>query len=257
MRSQEAGTAQGLIMWKGGRRTGMCATSAQGPAYTTAGEYFTHNLCDHANVYRPARANCRAAVNGWSNPRYFKTHSFRDSLLSMILLKRVSEGEPEPLHTNQSCHQLNNQQQHPLDNQQQHPWPQVPIPWHIDRARRTISSPSSSSVSSLNLSVPAAPASPARASTAVLAYTRSLSRITGVITDPHVLAFVQAQSVPAGVSRTVDTYLDAHGYDAEAKLAICHAWDTYDDLDDFIQYLSLKGMASSEASWIFLSALLV
>lgn len=63
--------------------------------------------------------------------------------------------------------------------------------------------------------------------------------------------------MPAGVSRTVDTYLDAHGYDAEAKLAVRHAWEAYDDLDEFIEYLSLKGMASSEASWIFLSALLV
>lgn len=65
------------------------------------------------------------------------------------------------------------------------------------------------------------------------------------------------QVVPVGISRVVDTYLDAHGYNDAAKLAVRHAWDSFDDVDDFVDYLSLKGMAKAEANWLFVNALLV
>jgi hypothetical protein len=85
----------------------------------------------------------------------------------------------------------------------------------------------------------------------VLKYLRSLSRITGVITDPVVLAQHDAASVPAGLGSAANLYLDAHGYDATAKLEISHAYREFHDVDDFCGYLCQKGMSKAEASWLF------
>lgn len=65
------------------------------------------------------------------------------------------------------------------------------------------------------------------------------------------------QVVPVGISRVADTYLDAHGYDDAAKLAVRHAWNSFNDVDDFVDYLSLKGMVKAVANWLFVNVLLV
>jgi hypothetical protein len=85
----------------------------------------------------------------------------------------------------------------------------------------------------------------------VLKYMRSLSRITGTITDPAVLAQYDAESPPAGMGPAVNQYLDAHGYDAAAKLEISYAYRTFNDVDAFCDHLCQRGMSQAEASWLF------
>jgi hypothetical protein len=93
--------------------------------------------------------------------------------------------------------------------------------------------------------------SPSRSYRAVLKYTRTLSQIIGVITDPAVLADLERQSTPAGLGVAADAYLDAHGYDASVKLHIAHAYRSSNDVDRFLTYLCSRGMAHAEAQWLF------
>jgi hypothetical protein len=85
----------------------------------------------------------------------------------------------------------------------------------------------------------------------VLKYTRSLAQITGVITDPATLADLDREATPAGLGRAADMYLDAHGYDAAAKLHLAHAYRSSSDVGEFIDYLCLRGMPYAEAEWFF------
>ena len=85
----------------------------------------------------------------------------------------------------------------------------------------------------------------------VLQYTRSLSRITGAITDYHQLDAMRKISVPAGLGQLGDAFLDAYGYDSNAKLAISHAYRTSQDAEEFRAYLCPKDMTRAEAGWLF------
>lgn len=82
-------------------------------------------------------------------------------------------------------------------------------------------------------------------------YTRNLRQITGTITDRHVLQAHQQASAPAGLGAAADSYLQAHGYDSTAKLLIAHAYNSSNDVDDFIVEICGLGMAKSEAEWLF------
>lgn len=187
--------------------------------------------------------DCRDAINGWQNLRYFKTGSFRDAILSMILLKRITEGEPEPA---RDATVVDPTPPHKGNNQQPAVQPREPLCLPIDSQQHiTLPPPLPSSISSLSNPSSSAPSprtlalSPCVfAPTGVLSYTHTLSHLTGVIVDSFHLAHVNAQSVPAGINLTLDTYLDAYGYDTEAKLTVRHAYDNYDDIDKFIEYLS-------------------
>ena len=85
----------------------------------------------------------------------------------------------------------------------------------------------------------------------MLKFTRNLSRITGAITDPAVLANLELEATPAGLGEAADRYLDAHGYDAGAKLHFAHAYRTSNTIDEFVTYLCSKGMPRAEAEWFF------
>lgn len=241
-------------------------------------------MYDCADADRTARADCQEAINGWDNPRYFKTHSFQDAILSMVTLQKITGGElpedvnhappatidPTPPATIDPTPPAAIDPTPPISNDRR-PGLQlrVPIRLHHNTPRRAPpSSLSTSSVSSID-SPPRSPASPAvpvipnhpvhpdRQSTAILSYVRSLSRITGVITDPDAFARAQIESVPAGISHAVDVYLEAHSYDAEAKLTMHYAWETFDDIDDFIDFLGCKGVSKAEANWIYCLAMRV
>lgn len=62
-------------------------------AYIPTGEYPIQDLFSHANASLPARDECRAVINGWDHPSYFRTASYREAILSMILLKKVTDDE--------------------------------------------------------------------------------------------------------------------------------------------------------------------
>ena len=79
----------------------------------------------------------------------------------------------------------------------------------------------------------------------------SLSKLEGVITDPIVLRHHNSQLLPSGLPPAGHYYMEAHGYDADAKLHVLHALNTYPDVDDFCNYLCRLGMARSEADWLF------
>lgn len=150
------------------------------------------------------------------------------------------------------------------DNSQQNAlYPSMPgrlavnSPQHADSSRSSCTDSLTSTPSSLaSVSSIHRPLSPVCAFPAVLSYVQSLSRIAGVIINPFHYARTQEESVPTGISRAVDAYLDAHGYNAEAKLTIRFAWDSFDDVDEFVEYLCLKGMANIEANWIFCCTIL-
>ena len=82
-------------------------------------------------------------------------------------------------------------------------------------------------------------------------YTCSLAWITGAITDANALAREKDEATLAGLGLAADQYLDAHGYNAAAKLSIVHAYRTCDDVDDFISYLCPKGMSESKVEWLY------
>lgn len=85
----------------------------------------------------------------------------------------------------------------------------------------------------------------------LLKYTRSLRQITGSITSPQALQDQLNASRPVGVGAAADAYLEAHGYDAGAKLQIAHAYRTHFNDHGFINELCALGMAESEANWLF------
>lgn len=81
-----------------------------------------------------------------------------------------------------------------------------------------------------------------------LRYTRNLAGITGVVTEPEMVSMGIA---PSGLGKGVDSYLDAHGYDASSRLHIIYAWRENYGLQDFTTYLCRKGMVKSEVEWLW------
>jgi hypothetical protein len=75
--------------------------------------------------------------------------------------------------------------------------------------------------------------------------------ITGVITAPGGEDNGAAAMAPTGLGERVDSYLNAHGYDANSRLDIMFAWREKGDVADFIAALSTEGMAISEAEWLW------
>jgi hypothetical protein len=57
--------------------------------------------------------------------------------------------------------------------------------------------------------------------------------------------------VPARISAAGDAYLNAHGYNANAKLHFAYAWRHSDTVDDFTDYLCQQHMAKAEAEWFW------
>lgn len=83
---------------------------------------------------------------------------------------------------------------------------------------------------------------------AIFRYTRNLAGITGVVRPPRQESLGLP---PSGLGEGVDSYLDAHGYDADSRLHIVHAWRELNGFQDFIVYLCGKGMVQSEAAWLW------
>jgi hypothetical protein len=61
----------------------------------------------------------------------------------------------------------------------------------------------------------------------------------------------QADTNPTGLGIAVDEYLSAHGYTADAQHVIVHAFKLHATQDAFAGFLSGKGMAKSEALWLW------
>lgn len=85
----------------------------------------------------------------------------------------------------------------------------------------------------------------------LLRYNRTLRQITGTITSPRALQDQQDASRPVGIGAAADAYLEAHGYDAVAKLQIAHAYRSYFNAHGFINELCALGMAESETNWLY------
>lgn len=85
----------------------------------------------------------------------------------------------------------------------------------------------------------------------VLQNLRSLSNLTGVITSPAALEDYNRMVAPSNLPRAAHSYMEAHGYDSDAKLHLLHALNTYNDVDEFCDYLCARGMARAEADWLF------
>ena len=74
----------------------------------------------------------------------------------------------------------------------------------------------------------------------ILQYTRSLSGLTGIITDESMLPQV-----------AIDDYLKAHGYTDDAQRTIARAYKQSETQDEFVGFLCGRGMAKSEAQWLW------
>jgi len=87
----------------------------------------------------------------------------------------------------------------------------------------------------------------------VLRYTRNLVGITGVVTVPSMdySGPLPEMMAPTGLGEAVDAYLNAHGYDANSRLHVMHAWRENDGLADFISDMCGKGMPMAEAEWLW------
>jgi hypothetical protein len=84
----------------------------------------------------------------------------------------------------------------------------------------------------------------------VLRYVRGLVGITGVVTKSS-RDLYDEPTAPTGLGESVDVYLNAHGYDADAKLHIMYAWRENSGIADFVSYLCGKGMVVSEVKWLW------
>lgn len=81
---------------------------------------------------------------------------------------------------------------------------------------------------------------------------RSLSHVTGGITDQEDLRVWAQTSSSAGLGAAVERFLNAWGFDATAKLGISSAYDKHKlDSDEFAADLCRRGMARDEALWLF------
>jgi len=67
--------------------------------------------------------------------------------------------------------------------------------------------------------------------------------------DPSMLP--PANTNPTGLGITVDEYLSAHGYTADAQRVIVRAFKLHATQDVFAVFLSGKGMAKSKALWLW------
>lgn len=85
----------------------------------------------------------------------------------------------------------------------------------------------------------------------VLQHTRSLARITGSITDHQQLRAMREISVPAGVGKLADNFLESFGYDSDAKLAINHAYYEAKTAEDFCAIVCPSGMTLAESRWLW------
>jgi hypothetical protein len=83
----------------------------------------------------------------------------------------------------------------------------------------------------------------------VLQYIRNLSGLIAVVMDPAMLP--QANVPPTGLGNSVDEYLSAHGYTADAQRVIVRSFMQNTTQDAFVGFLSGKGMAKSEALWLW------
>lgn len=84
----------------------------------------------------------------------------------------------------------------------------------------------------------------------IASYCRTLSGITGIISDES-----QLPSGPRVLTHTIGDhairYLTAHGYTAESQHAIARAYNDFQASEGFVGFLCGKGMARSEASWLW------
>lgn len=89
----------------------------------------------------------------------------------------------------------------------------------------------------------------------VIRYIRSLVGITGVVTTSSMdnIDPLPEAMAPTGLGEAADTYLNAHGYDANSRLHIMHAWreNGHSGLADFVLDLCGKGMPMSEVEWLW------
>jgi hypothetical protein len=83
----------------------------------------------------------------------------------------------------------------------------------------------------------------------ILQYIRNLSGLLAIATDESMLP--QANTNPTGLGTSVDEYLSAHGYTADAQHIIVRAFKLNATQDGFVGFLSGKGMAKSEALWLW------
>jgi len=84
----------------------------------------------------------------------------------------------------------------------------------------------------------------------ILQYTRSLSGLTGIITDESMLPQV-AMLASTGLGEAIDDYLKAHGYTDDAQRTIARAYKQSETQDEFVGFLCGRGMAKSEAQWLW------
>lgn len=84
----------------------------------------------------------------------------------------------------------------------------------------------------------------------ILSYTRELSGITGLLTDESRLPR-QSNSPSANIGAAAYDYLAAHGYSQDAQAAIENAYERFGSQEAFAAFLCGKGMAKSEADWLW------
>ena len=87
--------------------------------------------------------------------------------------------------------------------------------------------------------------------TIILAHTCLLAHITGTITDHQHLKAMRKQSSPADIGKLGEYFLQAFGYDSEAKLAISNAYCLSQSADEFCDFLCPREMPQAEAQWLF------
>jgi hypothetical protein len=81
-----------------------------------------------------------------------------------------------------------------------------------------------------------------------LQYIRNISGIQRVIWCE---ADVPENGPPSGLGDATDGYINAHGYNAEAKLHFSYAWRQSNTIEEFSKYLSDQGMTKAEAEWLW------
>jgi hypothetical protein len=86
--------------------------------------------------------------------------------------------------------------------------------------------------------------------TVIYQYVRTLEGITGVLTEP--LIHNASDELPfRDLGDLVEEYLISHGYDATSNRDIHYAFEISDNIGEFTDYLSQRGMAVMEAKWIW------
>jgi hypothetical protein len=81
-------------------------------------------------------------------------------------------------------------------------------------------------------------------------YIRTLEGITGVVTEPPI--HNASDELPfRDLGDLAEDYLISHGYDAASNREIHYAFELSDNISEFTEHLSRRGMAVMEAKWLW------